>query len=646
MALIARLLAIACLLPLAAEGSFYFSREGRLQLFHTKEVRYRVEDGTPITLQRALAESPTWPTQQEKPYAANDRPKTIWARIDAPGYRGVSRILVTGGEWEQADFYLVTDGKVAGHARSGVLVPWSERTTHVTMNPVITHAGFVSFEVPPGQPFTILARLHSDSRYAPESRIFLRIWDFAAVAEGEKTDRIVQGLFYGVMFFLLFYNLGLFIATKDRSHLYYVVMEGGFTAAWSFMFGLPFEYLWPEHPGWDFRGQAASVLVGGAGMSLFLRQYLDAPRLFPVLDKLFIVSITINLAILAGILLFDVNYSLVMPLLLYSGPAAAAFMLLVMVRALQRRHPLALNLVLAMSFMGAGFVLFSGGQAGWFPLNDVTVHAGQIGSIAQGVILSLGLSIRLQRHRDAHEAEKRALVEEQNRTLEARVAERTAELKQAQDESDKLLANILPRAIIDELRAKGESEPRRHEEVSILFTDFSGFTHAVATIPPKRLVRELDEIFRAFDNIVAAHGLEKIKTIGDAYMAAAGLPLEASDHAARCVRAGLAMARYIDERNRTAALKWGLRVGVHSGAVVAGVVGTNKYAYDVWGDTVNLANRLESSGEPGRVNVSAYTCELVRDLFECEYRGKVTAKGKGDIDMYFVLRERISGMVS
>ena len=133
---------------------------------------------------------------------------------------------------------------------------------------------------------------------------------------------------------------------------------------------------------------------------------------------------------------------------------------------------------------------------------------------------------------------------------------------------------------------------------------------------------------------------------GDAYMAAAGLPLHAEDHALRCVRAALALTRHVEARNATATMKWGVRVGVHSGSVVAGIVGKNKYAYDVWGDTVNIASRLESAGEVNRVNVSAYTFDLVREFFDGEYRGKLAAKGKGDIDMYFVLRERGVGKVA
>ncbi len=285
-----------------------------------------------------------------------------------------------------------------------------------------------------------------------------------------------------------------------------------------------------------------------------------------------------------------------------------------------------------------------------------TIHASQLGSAVTGTMLSMGLGFRLRHTRKAlaekqieealtqsrHERERRELIEEHNRGLEAKVVERTAELVASQQQSDALLANILPKAIIAELKANGVSEPRRHEETSILFTDFSGFTQAVSTIPAKRLVQELDEIFRGFDDIVTSHGLEKIKTIGDAYMIASGLPDASADHAVRCVRAGLALTRFIEERNQTAAMKWGLRVGVHSGAVVAGIVGKNKYVYDVWGDTVNIANRMESGGEVNKVNISAYTYDLVRDHFDCEYRGKMAAKGKGEIDMYFVLRERVA----
>jgi class 3 adenylate cyclase len=220
--------------------------------------------------------------------------------------------------------------------------------------------------------------------------------------------------------------------------------------------------------------------------------------------------------------------------------------------------------------------------------------------------------------------------------LESKVEQRTRELQTEQTRTKMLLDNMLPAEIARELSATGAARPVRHEAVTILFTDFSDFTQAAATMPPDRMVAELNDIFAAFDRITQECGVEKIKTIGDAYMAAAGVPSACPDHARRCVTAGLDMLDYVAKRNLTSAFKWSLRVGIHTGPVVAGVIGTRKFAFDIWGDTVNIASRMESSGEIGKVNISAYTFDLVRADFICEYRGKVDAKGKGGIDMYFV----------
>lgn len=211
-----------------------------------------------------------------------------------------------------------------------------------------------------------------------------------------------------------------------------------------------------------------------------------------------------------------------------------------------------------------------------------------------------------------------------------------AEKESRARETQALLENILPREVADGLASTGSIKPVRHDAVSILFTDFSGFTQASAAMPADMVVNQLNDIFAAFDDICDDCGVEKIKTIGDAYMAAAGVPQSCSDHAHRCVRAAQGMLQFIQTRNATSAFKWELRVGIHSGPVVSGVVGKRKYAFDIWGDTVNVAARMEANGEVGRVNVSAYTCHLIRDQFPCDYRGKVEVKGKGLIDMYFV----------
>lgn len=227
-------------------------------------------------------------------------------------------------------------------------------------------------------------------------------------------------------------------------------------------------------------------------------------------------------------------------------------------------------------------------------------------------------------------------VKKRNTELEDTVRSRTLELAIAKDKSDELLLNILPSILVDELKSNGVVKPREYKNVTILFTDFKGFTSTAAVLPPDKLVKELNELFKGFDYIVEKYDLEKMKTIGDSYMLAGGLPVELDDHSIRIVCAGLEMLEYVEMRNETSSVKWEMRVGVHSGQVVAGVVGSKKFTYDIWGDTVNIASRMESAGETGLINISAYTYHLIKDYFECNYRGKIEVKGKGRLDMYFV----------
>lgn len=234
------------------------------------------------------------------------------------------------------------------------------------------------------------------------------------------------------------------------------------------------------------------------------------------------------------------------------------------------------------------------------------------------------------------ERKKKEKVQKYNEELEALVKERTILLENEKEKSDNLLYNMLPKGIADEIKEKGYASPRRYEEVSVMFTDFENFTSTAATMSAKKLVSEVNEIFEEFDAICEIYGLEKIKTIGDAYLAVSGLPDEVEDHAIKSVLAARAMQDYITERNETAAVKWKMRIGIHSGSLIAGVVGKKKFTYDIWGSTVILASRMEEAGEIGKINISATTCDYVHDKYACDYRGKINVEGQGDVDMYFV----------
>jgi adenylate cyclase len=213
-------------------------------------------------------------------------------------------------------------------------------------------------------------------------------------------------------------------------------------------------------------------------------------------------------------------------------------------------------------------------------------------------------------------------------------------LNQERKKSDRLLLNILPESIAHELQKNDRVQPLYYDNASVLFTDFVGFTRIAESLTPQELIEELDNCFRQFDLITRKHRLEKIKTIGDAYMAVGGIPQPNVTHAIDCVLAALEiesfMTRMRDEKIAANKPYWQLRLGIHSGQLVAGVIGQEKFAYDVWGDTVNTASRLESSGVAGRINISRATYEQVKDFFVCQYRGRVAAKNKGEIDMYFV----------
>lgn len=228
------------------------------------------------------------------------------------------------------------------------------------------------------------------------------------------------------------------------------------------------------------------------------------------------------------------------------------------------------------------------------------------------------------------------LYEKETNKLDKIIAEKTEDLVMQKERAEQLVSNILPKQTVEELKSMGRSSRKKYKMVTVLFSDIQGFTKIADLMNPDELLDELDKYFLNFDSIVESLGIEKIKTIGDAYMCAGGIPQKNRTNPVDVVYAALTVQKYMKDLKDKQLDVWDIRIGIHTGAVIAGVVGSKKYTYDIWGDTVNVASRMESLGQPQEVNISEVTYDLVKEYFDCEYRGKVPVKYKGEMKMYFV----------
>jgi class 3 adenylate cyclase len=226
------------------------------------------------------------------------------------------------------------------------------------------------------------------------------------------------------------------------------------------------------------------------------------------------------------------------------------------------------------------------------------------------------------------------------RVLEQIINKKNEDLVKVNEKTEALLANVLPKNTAAELMAKGKATKTKYNFVTVLFSDIQGFTQIAEEMNPEVLIDELDKFFFHFDSVVEKYRIEKIKTIGDAYMCAGGIPEKNRTNPVEVILAALEMQEYMKNLKEASLIQgmkyWDIRIGIHTGTVIAGVVGHKKLSYDIWGDTVNIASRMESSGEAGKINISGSTYEFVKDFFVCEHRGKMPVKYKGELDMYFV----------
>lgn len=472
--------------------------------------------------------------------------------------------------------------------------------------------------------------------------------------EVNQLHNLFWGIYIGVMIFAFLYNFFIFLSVKENIYLYYLLYILSSVLFYLGLEGHGFKFLWPDHPGVNPM-IPVFVSLTNCIITFFAFKLLHITRAQKKLffTGWFFIGIFIILTVLnlAGALVIALNLSQLFSLLICIYFISAG------VIRFRQGISTAKYFLIAWSAFLVLVILFI------LTLNNVTpstffnTHGIFLGHMTEVLLLSFALADRINILKAENENKQQKIITQYqenqllqtkvNRELEEKVSLRTAELVAEKKEveiqkqrSEDLLLNILPGEVAEELKAKGSAEAKLMDEVSVLFTDFKDFTPISQQLTPKELVAEINECFSAFDIIVQEHGVEKIKTIGDSYMAAGGLPTANKSHAKDVILAALAIQKFMEEhqkkREKENRTYFNTRIGIHSGPVIAGIVGIKKFAYDIWGDTVNIASRMENSSDVGKINISGTTYERVKDQFHCVYRGKQSVKGVGEVDMYFV----------
>lgn len=451
----------------------------------------------------------------------------------------------------------------------------------------------------------------------------------------EDTNRmsIWNGAYLGFILLMALYNFFLFLSLRDKAYLYYVcyiLCMGLFNAV---MNGTAFMYLWPGHNDMSNYGILPAILSGVFSVPFtlhFLHVRSYSPRLYWLLIGLGLFCFSGFVIALLGF--WDAAFQLVQ-VFVFLGLVTELTAGIVILR---KGYKPARFFLIAWSSLAFCVFFFILTMHKVFNYAHLAQYSMQIGSAIEALLLSFALADRF----NAFRREKEQLILSQNEMLEQKVAARTAELKKEKQESENLLLNILPYEVAAELKRTGTSKTKLYDSITVLFTDFKDFTIIGEQMSAEKLVSELNYCFSAFDKIIQRYGVEKIKTIGDSYMCAGGLSERSGANAVDVVNAAIEMRDFMHVYNQdklgAGELPFEVRVGIHTGPAVAGIVGIKKFAYDIWGDTVNVASRMETAGEVDKVNISGATYELVHKYFDCTYRGKIEARNKGKIDMYFV----------
>jgi len=572
-----------------------------------------------------------------------------WLNIDVHNTDSLDgEWLVSFHDWKKVTLYIEDASSGIDIKRTGFHMPFRQRDYPFADN------SHILLKLKAGQTKNLKIRLEAGSdQWRKPTRLSFDIAPRVHVDRQNHRDELIIGIFGGIFLILFFYNLFIYFSTRDFEYLLYLgrIIVLGYTLNANSGYIVSMLSGLEQFP--LYKGMVGSIMsgIGPATMILFTMYFLSTSTYLPFWHKVLKYLLAGIGVMVIGV---NINYAVFGPLTYLLSLALTTTFIIIGVKSILRKVPSAWYYLIAYTFSTAAMFVVIFAFAGLIPKNEFTVnYALPTGYALELLFFSFALANKINILRRKSESQQSEIIThlrekeqmQQNITteLERKVKERTREINEQKElielerqKSETLLMNILPQESVLELKETGASKPRTHQNTSVLFADFKGFTNTASTIPAERLIEELNDIFQNFDEIIMHNGVEKIKTIGDAYMAVAGLYNTDENHAVQAIQAAIDMQKYLEKRNADAAIKWNIRIGIHSGTVISGIVGKNKFTFDIWGDTVNIASRLESQCEIREINVSAYTYDLAKEAFRGKYRGKIDAKGKGEIDMYYI----------
>ncbi len=567
----------------------------------------------------------------------------FWFKITIDNQSSAAGILEFSQHFiPRVDMYTQDSAGKTAHYLSGFNVPFFKK-------PIRHHTQ--AFYLLPGL-HTYFFDVHIYGQSAP-----VKVWDAVSFGMESNARIIVYGLFIGLMLYVIINSIIVFFSLHYYTYLHYAVQIAFYLFLASTVMDGFIYYFFP-------------------GIEL-LKVFKYAPPLSQINSMLYFVffirlktSMPRYYKLGMGFVIFFIIYFLITLFLptktaLNTNPLTAILLFMIVSYLSYKSYILGNRLGL---YFLVGYLLFFillvieafyayFGRPGYIiKISHVT-----LGFLLESFVLLLALSKRFELEKQeaedykthtqklllAQTQENERIVRQQNAILEEKVSLRTKELNESMQlaeserrKSDALLLNILPAEVADELKHLGKSTAQNYEMATVLFADIKDFTSISTRFKADTIIKELDYIFGAFDKIIEKYNIEKIKVIGDAYMCAGGIPIANNTNALDVVTAAMEMQEFMKkmqvQRRQSGEQEYSLRIGIHTGPLVAGIIGIKKFTYDIWGDTVNLASRLEEAGEENKVNISEYTCMLIQDQFDCTYRGMINVKGKGDTKMYFV----------